>query len=69
MNEQARKMARRAELEFILTDVWNSHSPGYSFARWLVAQTDDQSVYSWQDEAKELIALYESEPTGEREGL
>jgi hypothetical protein len=59
MSTKAKQQARRAELQFILTDVWNSERQGYSFYVWLDKQTQDISRVGWQDEAKELIALYE----------
>lgn len=59
MNEQARKKARRAELEYVLLGEWmKSSQQQYSFDAWLRDEVEYNHCHLRQ-EAKKLIALYE----------
>lgn len=64
MNEKARKKARRAELEYLLLDAWRVRTTTFDhegFVDWLKRQSSGGAFCGWQEEAKELIALYEGE--------
>lgn len=62
MNDKAKKMARRAELENFLLDVFYKRLPGSfgDFVEWLEQEASEESYFSRRGEAKELIALYEA---------
>ena len=62
MNDKAKKKARQAELEYILLGVFYRLRSDDTFADWLEWQASEKMLYEnscYEDEAKELIALYE----------